>query len=201
MREVIWDLGVIRLDVTVVLVLLIVVALDLGFRWLAFQQIESVGVDVTIFGAVFSGTEALYGRNEAEVQSFRVILGVILVVLATITHRFASQAQGDLLDDLGEDLTERDGSAHLQHIVEVGEKSLLVTLSPSKAGKRRRRKSLMRALRENASKEEVVKYLKGYGDSGDILLLLPNGTRRNYRAILGLLGFLAVMVPITVIVG
>lgn len=201
MREVIWDLGVIRLDVTVVLVLLIVVALDLGFRWLAFQQIESVGVDVTIFGAVFSGTEALYGHNEAEVQSFRVILGVILVVLATITHRLASEAQGNLLDDLGEDLTDRDGSAHLQHIVKVGEKSLLVTLSPSKAGKRRRRKSLMRALRENASKEEVVEYLKGCGDSGDILLLLPGGTRRNYRAILGFLGFLAVMVPITVIVG
>ncbi len=189
-----------ELNLKVLGVLSAVVAMDIILRWLAFMQVESTGLDIAIFGAVFSGTEALFGEGRGDVMlsTTRIWIGIILVVIAVIVHRTAAEEQRNLIvEDLAEKLQETEKDAHLGHLVQVGEFALLLTLSATKPGKRRRREKFLRAIADNAQTAEG-KSLVALPDGHD-LLLLPENRRRMYRWALATVGFVAVLTPVVTI--
>ncbi len=85
--------------------LLAVVYLDLGFRYLAFGQLESVAIDICLFASVYSVVELarqisnysdprFVGPRDLYVWSVRTSVAVFCLLTLVIAHRLLR----DLLD-------------------------------------------------------------------------------------------------------
>jgi hypothetical protein len=87
--------------------LLAVVFLDLGFRYLAFGQVESVAIDIALFASVFSlvelarqidGHQHFFSSGKTSddlfLWSIRTAVDVVCLLVLVLSHKFLR----DLLD-------------------------------------------------------------------------------------------------------
>ncbi len=197
----------VSVDVRLGLVLLGFVAIDLLFRWIAFGQVESVAIDVAVFSFVYSGIELLSkadcgskptgdcpGLGSVFDIAVRVVAGLVVFLLLAVLHRAAASQQTDVLDDFRERVEELEGTDHFRHLFEVGDKALLVALSPRKEGKQRRRERFLRALLDVLTQDDAKAFVRR--PEAETELLMTQEKRYQFLGAFAALGLASLFIPI-----
>lgn len=189
-------------SINLLIYLLGAVGMDLLFRWVAFERIESLAIDISIFSAVYSFFEMLKAADGHSPWRMPTLFGFICIFGLSALHRFLTSQLKETIEDTYKTLQQKMTDPNKKDVINlnipVAKYSIMVELWPEvssftllswvRMGKAKRRMNIIEALRQ--AELDPTGYLR------EESFLLPLGLRKLMLPIFFLGGAISVAIPL-----
>ncbi|MHB8581525.1 MAG: hypothetical protein ACYDA4_16905 [Ignavibacteriaceae bacterium] len=194
----------IAFDFPLFIFLVIAAAIDLIARWIAFERIDSIAIDISIFSLLVTAIEMLkYNVNTNNIWAVKFIMGLAVLLGLISLHRWLCTKLDDKVRDsfnsFYNSISNNAAQAYLFEQSIIVQYAIDVALSERKYGKKARREKITKAI------NTTVKKLHG-GDpisDGVMLsqesLLIEKQFRRWMILVFAGGGLIAIFIPVMTI--